>query len=383
MPRPTRAILILSLGLISAPSFAQEPAPPLDRAKLRADVFQLASREFAGRRGAGGDRAVALIADRFQKLGLEPLFDGSYEQPLPGRSPGDPPIGRNVGAILRGSDPTLRDECVMLTAHFDHLGVHRGVLFPGADDNASSVAMTLEIARALSTGQPPRRSVIFVGFDLEEDGLVGSRHYVEHPPVPLDRVRLFITADMIGRSLGGICEPDVFVLGSEFSPGFRPRIAQAAEGQPVRVGVIGSDLLLVDRSDYGPFRGKQVPHLFFTTGETPVYHTPDDIPETLDYDKLLAVSRVLHTLVVDVTNADTLPGWAPTDEPSLEEAQALRHVMGALIDHQGALEIPPFQRALLKNTVASLDDILRDRSFSPGQRTAVVRVAQLLLVTVL
>ena len=93
-----------------------------------------------------------------------------------------------------------------MSAHFDHLGVRSGVLFPGADDNASGVAMMLEVARSLTlSAEPPKRSVMFLGFDLEEIGLFGSRYFVEHPPVPLDRVALFITADMIGRALGGVC----------------------------------------------------------------------------------------------------------------------------------------------------------------------------------
>jgi len=84
---------------------------------------------------------------------------------------------------------------------------------------ASGVAMMLEVARCLTrAGEKPRRSVMFVGFDLEEVGLWGSRYFVEHSPIPLDRVSLFITADMIGRSLGGVCDSTVFVLGSEHEP---------------------------------------------------------------------------------------------------------------------------------------------------------------------
>ena len=103
------------------------------------------------------------------------------------------------------------------------------MLYPGADDNASGVAMMLEVARCLAAApERPRRSVMFVGFDLEEIGLWGSRYFVEHPPVPLERVALFVTADMIGRSLGGVCDPYVFVMGTEHAPGLRPWIERAA-----------------------------------------------------------------------------------------------------------------------------------------------------------
>src|SRR5262249_32677577 len=139
----------------------------------------------------------------------------------------------------------------------------------------------------------PRRSVMFVGFDLEEVGLFGSRYFIEHMPVPLERVKLILTADMIGRALGGVCTSQVFVMGSEHAPGLRPWIESSARGEPVAVGLLGSDLLVMNRSDYGPFRARKVPYLFFSTGENPRYHSPDDTAETLDYPKLAAISRVI------------------------------------------------------------------------------------------
>ena len=166
-------------------------------------VELLASPEFGGRRGPGGDKAAAFLIEQFRRLKLEPLFQGEFTQPVPGHEPGTI-IGRNVGAILRGSDPSLRDQWVIVAAHFDHLGIRGGKLYPGADDNATGVAMMLEVARALAPGPAaPQRSVMFIGFDLEEVSLFGSRYFVAHPPVPLDRVVLFITADMIGRAWPG------------------------------------------------------------------------------------------------------------------------------------------------------------------------------------
>ena len=122
----------------------------------------------------------------------------------------------------------------------------------------------------MPTIRQPRRSIAFVGFDLEERGpngelgLRGSRYFAAHPPVQLDKVNLFVTADMIGRSLGGVCKSEYFVLGSEHEPEVRPWIARAAEGLPYRPGLLGSDLLVIDRSDYGPFRTRKIPYLFLT-----------------------------------------------------------------------------------------------------------------------
>ena len=112
---------------------------------------------------------------------------------------------------------------MIVAAHFDHLGVRGGVLYPGADDNASGVAMMLEVARSIVRAPvPPKRSMMFIGFDLEEIGLFGSRYFVAHPPVPLEKVALFVTADMIGRSLAGVCDSHVFVLGTEKCAGLAP-----------------------------------------------------------------------------------------------------------------------------------------------------------------
>ncbi len=122
-----------------------------------------------------------------------------------------------------GPIPVLKNEWVIVSAHYDHLGVRGGVLYPGADDNASGVAMMLEVARSMAAQlDPPRRSLMFIGFDLEEIGLFGSRYFVAHPPVRLQQVVLFITADMIGRSMAGVCDDLVFVLGTENAPGLRP-----------------------------------------------------------------------------------------------------------------------------------------------------------------
>src|SRR5262249_55753358 len=152
------------------------------------------SPEFGGRRGAGGEKAAAFLVEQFRRLRLGGLFAGEYTQDIPGQEPGTR-IGRNVGAMLRGSDPALRDQWVIVSARYDHLGVRGGRLFPGADDNASGVAMMLEVARCvLQAPTPPKRSVMFIGFDLEEAGLFGSRYFVAHSPVPLDRIALFLTA---------------------------------------------------------------------------------------------------------------------------------------------------------------------------------------------
>lgn len=376
-----RGALVGTLLAVATPGLsASGPRPELER--LKSHVATLASPEYGGRRGEGARKAEAYLIKHLRGLGLEPLFDGQYTQDIPGFEPGEV-LGRNVGARLLGSDPKLRDEWIIVSAHYDHLGQQGGLIFPGADDNASGVAMLLEVARAFArSADRPRRSLMFVGFDLEEAGLWGSRYFVRHPPVPLERVRLFLTADMIGRALGGVCDPYVFIMGSEHAPALRPWITEAAAGQAVRIGLLGTDMVGT-RSDYGPFRAQGVPYLFFSTGENPCYHSPDDVPETLDYPKLEAISRVILGVVRQAARADALPDWEPVPDYPLSEAAAIRDVLQSLLAHRDELHIPPAQTLLMRNTLRSLNTILARGSITPVERRTLVRVAQLVLISVL
>ena len=184
----------LPLALLLA-AFSQEPpaAGVITAADLRPHVAFLTDPARGGRPGGRADEAAAYLADRFRELNLAPPFEVGGEtvptffQPIAGRD--GETAGRNVAALLPGSDPALREEVMLLAAHYDHLGVRGGNLYPGADDNASGTAMLLEVAERLAAdaaaGRGPRRSVLFVGFDLEERALFGSRWFAAHPPACL------------------------------------------------------------------------------------------------------------------------------------------------------------------------------------------------------
>jgi hypothetical protein len=380
--RNVRIGLTLCVLLTLRPARAEDSPRP-ERERLRSEVFLLASPEFAGRRHDGGEKTAAHLVQAFRKLGLEPLFGGDYVQPIPPAEPGRIQ-GRNVGARLIGTDATKRDEWVIVSAHFDHLGVRNGVLYPGADDNASGVAMMLEVARAIvQSKEKPRRSLMFIGFDLEEVGLYGSRYFVEHSPVPLSRVALFLTADMIGRSLGGVCGPYVFVMGSEHAPGLRPWLDEAAGHKPINLGVLGSDVLLLDRSDYGPFRTRRIPYLFFSTGENPCYHTPNDTAGTVDYPKLEAISRLIHEVVRKAVSADSVPVWNPAPDNPIAEAVTVRSILRTLLENRENLKIGTAQSYMMTNTLRRLDAIIARGSITPAERSGMVNVARIVLLSVL
>jgi hypothetical protein len=359
---------------------AQEPSQP-EEPRLRQVVKDLTAPEFAGRSGAGGQKAAAYLVDQFRSLKLEPLFDGDFRQAVPGKEPGTV-IGHNVGARLLGSDPDRKNEWVILGAHFDHLGVRNGRLYPGADDNASGVAMMLEVARTIAQSpEKPRRSLMFIGFDLEEAALFGSRYFVAHSPVPLERVVLFITADMISRSFAGVCDSHVFVIGSEHAPGLRPWIEDAGRGRPLSVDLLGADLLVLNRSDYGPFRSRSIPFLFFTTGENPRYHTADDTPETLDYPKLTAISRMMQQIVRKATAAPEVPHWQSNPDNPFSEAVAIREVLGILLKNSERLKIGRPQLFVINNTLALLADIVERGKITPEERSRVIQACRIVLFT--
>ncbi len=370
----------VSLG----PARAEEPQ--LDR--LKQHVTVLASPEFEGRRDQGAAKARDYLISEFRRLKLDPLFGDSFRQEVTGD---DSPqvLGVNVGARLAATDPQLGSQWIILGVHFDHLGKYGERIFPGADDNASGVAMMLEVARSLV--ESPRfahRGVLFVGFDLEERGpkgefgLRGSQFFAKHPPIPLEQVGLFVTADMIGRSLGGLCKTDVFVLGSEREPAVRPWIIDAAASQPVRTHLVGSDVLVVDRSDYGPFRTRQIPYLFFTTGESEVYHSIRDVAATIDYDKLTAISRIMERVIRSASTSATLPPWSAEPVYSIAEAASFRIILQLFLDHRQELKLKPLQVGLINQAIQTADGVAARGSMTPAERTSIVRTAQIILTTV-
>jgi hypothetical protein len=386
-------LLAASVAKCDPPATGRSPgsesAPAISTDRVRAHVEFLASPELEGRGTAKGKRLAAkYIVDRFGQLGLKPAFPNhGFVQDVPGQK-GDEGqtavIGRNLGAWLPGRDPKLRDEVVILNCHYDHLGVNRetGAVFAGADDNATGVAMMLEVARELSaTKLPPRRSVAFVAFDLEERMLWGSRWFAAHPPWPIEQIKLCVTADMIGRSLGDLPLPLVFVLGSEHAPELRKHLDGVATPEGLEVARMGVDLIGT-RSDYGPFRDRRVPFLFISTGEHPDYHTSRDTAERVDHDKVARVSNLILGLIRIVADADSAPAWSDRPEHELDEVRALHRITELLLQANGDKQLTQVQRFFVSNVKTRTLQILKAGEMKPDDRAWLIRSSQLLLLTV-
>jgi len=365
-----------------------EQSAEITTEELKAHVYRLASPEFLGRRGPGAARASRHLAEMFERMNLRPAFGDSYFQPIPsllaadnGRK--DSFIGRNVGALLPGTDPQLKDEWIVLSAHFDHLGREGTRYFPGADDNASGVAMLLEVAEHFALGKDkPRRTILFVAFDQEETGLLGSRHFAVHPPLDIKKLKAFLTADMLGRSMADVMDEYVFALGSENSPRLRNLLEEVRPAEAVRVGRIGADLIGT-RSDYGPFRDRRVPYLFFSTGQHADYHRPTDLPDRLDYVKLRDVSRWIAALTWRLATDEEAPAWDEKGPgPDLDEARTVHVLLSRVLSRPKAFPLADKQRELVSKAQERLAGMIGRGKVTDSERTWLVWTARFLMLTV-
>lgn len=377
------AVLHAAPPSATAPLIAPKPVAA-DELRIRSHIAYLTSEELAGRSGRGSKLAAEYLKQQFESLELEPLFEGGYFQPVPGGNKLRIPAGQNVGAVLRGSDPDLRDEYIIIAAHYDHLGRSGETVFPGADDNASGTSMLLETARMLS--QHPeklKRSVMFVGFDLEERLLWGSRWFVAHPPVPLENIKCLLVADMVGRSLAGLDLNTVFVMGSEYSPQLRTALNNTETPEELHVARLGVDLIGV-RSDYGPFWTEEIPFLFFSTGEHPDYHKPTDTADKIRYPQVRMITRLVYDLTAQLAVDDEAPAWSNDVEPSIEEVRAVRTIAIRLLENQSMTNpLGASQLLLLGHIKTQTAQILDRGTMTTGERTWLIRVSQLLLFSVL
>lgn len=285
----------LAVALPGAPG-AAVPAR-LEAERMLRDLQVLASPRFQGRATdtPGGMMAAQVVASRFAELRLTP-FGAGFEEPFtfehtsiralwrrnrPFRKTFT--LARNVAGYVKGT--THPDDFIIVSAHFDHLGTIDGVVYPGADDNASGTAAMLELARWVAA-HPLGHSVAFVAFDAEEIGLRGSRAFVEALPMPREHLHLDINIDMIGRSDDG----RLFVSGPRYTPALLPAVEIAARTSAVPVHV-GHDRpmwltgLVADwtgLSDHSSFHDIGVPFLYFGVEDHADVHQPTDTAERID-----------------------------------------------------------------------------------------------------
>lgn len=221
----------------------------------------------------------------------------------------------NVAGMIPGEGP-LADETVVIGAHYDHLGfggpgsrrpgnksVHNG-----ADDNASGTAAIIELARRLAASGPHKRRLVIIGFSGEERGLLGSKYYANNPLLPLENTVAMFNYDMIGNLRDGKME----VHGTGSGSNFDKLIDDVAADSPLKVT---KNRRVMPASDHFSFYQKQIPVMFFFTGLTDLYHTPEDDYETLNVDGISKVVDFSEQVILAAVNADARPTYQRTTQP--------------------------------------------------------------------
>ena len=284
-----------------------DSVPVLDSAHLIGTVAALAADSMEGRLAGsrGGEKAGALLMREFTRIGLQPMTR-RFESPFTGvsrmreLSPGagppcpsqrggalnSPTVGRcaptrpnplvsgvNLIGVVRGT--RYPDRYIVVSAHYDHLGIKEGRVYNGADDNASGSAVILAIAEWAVT-RPPVNSIIFAWFDGEEEGMVGSTEFVRRPPVPIDRIAANVNVDMVSHNWKG----ELFAAGARRYPVMQPLLDSVRTLGLITLrqghdGDVSNDDWTY-RSDQAPFHARGIPYIHFGNEEHADYHAPTD-----------------------------------------------------------------------------------------------------------
>jgi hypothetical protein len=316
MARPDRqrpdffraASAFVLIALLAACSSPVPPAadtdvePTIDSERLIEDIRTLSSVEMEGRRmgSPGHARAVAFIRERMAEAGTQPLGE-DYVLPFRFVARGDTieTDGYNVVGLIPG---TLEAErYVVVTAHYDHLGIRDGVVYHGADDNASGTAALFAMARYFADN-PPRHSIILAALDAEEVGLRGARSFVANPPVPRATIVLNINMDMISRS----DERELYAAGAFHYPFLAEYILRTASRAPVTLLMGHDDPSLGPRedwtmlSDHGAFHEAGIPFVYFGVEDHEDYHRPTDTFENIDPEFFIGAVRTVIEFIREV-----------------------------------------------------------------------------------
>ena len=263
----------------------------------RKTLSYLASDEMEGRKpgNPGNFIAVSFIKKEFESYGLETHLQ-KFTYTFRWR------VGlfrwrtveietMNVIGVLKGTS----DKHVVIGAHMDHLGLDGdGDAYNGADDNASGTTAILELAEAFGKSDArPKDTIVFIAFNAEELGLLGSKHYVSDPLLPLDDCKLMINLDMVGRLRG----TTVTAQGGNLSRSVTQLVDKLDDDYPFDVNITAAG----NRSDHAPFNWNGVPVLFFHTGTHPQYHRTTDDPDLINYEGLVNIAKFVKDLTVEVT----------------------------------------------------------------------------------
>jgi len=285
----------------------------VDSDRLMEVVSTLADPKFEGRAAGspGGIAARAWVLERFKSIGLQPV-SGSYVFPftftrmtMTGRVEG---AGANVVGQCLGTD--TKAPVFVVSSHYDHLGVREGQIYPGADDDASGVAVMLAVAEFCQK-TPFRRTVIFAAFDAEEAGLQGAKMFVASPPLPKERIALNVNLDMVSRN----DKREIFIAGTHPWPQLKAPLDIVVKRAPITVlfghdkpvAIAGGVEDWTNQSDHGPFNSAKIPFVYFGVEDHADYHKPTDTADKINRGFFVDVAETVIDAVLQLDAAFAAP----------------------------------------------------------------------------
>jgi Zn-dependent M28 family amino/carboxypeptidase len=279
--------------LLTAAAVAAQPAT-VDSGQLVKDLETLSADDMEGRLPGtpGAAKARAYILRRFKDAGIQPIGD-SFERPFSfrGRGSSSDEKGVNIVGVVRGR--RAPDRYIVITAHYDHLGVRDGQIFNGADDNASGVAALLAVA-ARASASPPEHSLLLAALDAEETGLNGAQAFLKDPPVARDAIVMNVNLDMIARDAKNV----LFASGTSHYPFLKAYLKNVA--QPPVVLRLGHDLPNVKGeadwtrdSDHFPFHQAGIPFVYFGVEDEAEHHKATDDAGTVTKEFFIGAANTI------------------------------------------------------------------------------------------
>ena len=281
--------ILLPLALMLGCNTVKTSTLPINTDQLMKDVKILSSDAYEGRKTGtkGGEMAREYIGRRFKEIGLKsfPLLN-TYQQLFTFAGIDDPKItGKNMIGYIRGSS----DKIIVISAHYDHLGIINGNIYNGADDNASGVAGMLKIAAHYAKSKP-NYTLVFAAFDAEEFGRKGSEYFVNHLPVNISRIKLNLNLDMISHNDKG----ELYACGTYKNPQLKNYIGSNNPDLKILLGHDNPKLGIDDwtnQSDQSAFNDKGIPFIYFGVEDHKDYHKASDKFENINQQFFINASN--------------------------------------------------------------------------------------------
>lgn len=348
----TSRYILFSLAFsLNVPTYAQK------QDDMRQTVEYLASQELGGRypATAGDTLASDFIVGKLRTLKLKPIVKGKKEKVFFHDFTYGKTVERtthNILAVIPGKDKRLKNEYIVVGSHYDHLGLGGkdsgsrrpdtlGV-HPGADDNASGDAVVLELVKHFKKARSPR-SLVFAFFGAEEQGLIGSKEFLEwmkhadarriNLPASKDGIVAMVNLDMVGR----MRDNALSVSGTGTSSQFKAIAEQVAEQTNLNVTCVPDGY---GPSDHASFVAQDIPVLFLTTGGHMEYHTPDDVPSTLNYDGMQKTFDYTKELITRLASMPSTPDYINVPSPNRMSHAKFKVTLGLMPDVMGQSRIP-------------------------------------------